>query len=92
MTAPLPPRGRCRHCGAEFFKRRDDQVFCSTAHRRAYWSWRESRGAQAVDLLIRWRRDRRRGSLAALTAFADDLLRDYGDREAARTAAERGEP
>jgi hypothetical protein len=42
-------------------------------------------------LLIRWRRDRRRGSLAALTAFADDLLREYRDRDGDRHAAGGGE-
>jgi hypothetical protein len=56
-----------------------------------FWSWREARGAQAIELLIRWRRDRRRGSLAALTAFADELLREHRDREADRLAAGGGE-
>jgi molybdenum-dependent DNA-binding transcriptional regulator ModE len=52
---------------------------------------RESRGAQAIELLICWRRDRRRGGLAALTRFADQLLAEYRDREADRHAGRRGE-
>jgi hypothetical protein len=91
MSARLPCRCRCRQCGNPFLAIRHDQVFCKPACRRAWHSWRESRGARAIELLIRWRRDRRRGSLAALTAFADELLRDYRDREAGNRAPERGE-
>lgn len=91
MSAGLPARRRCRECGTQFQEIRHDQVFCRPACRRAFWSWRESRGAQAIELLIRWRRDRRRGSLAALTAFADDLLRECRDRDGDRHAAGSGE-
>jgi hypothetical protein len=83
----LPSRRRCRECANPFLAIRHDQVFCKPRCRRAWHSWRESRGAQAIDLLIRWRRDRRRGSLAALTAFADELLREFRDRDADRLAA-----
>jgi hypothetical protein len=88
----LPARRRCRECGKEFWAIRHDQRFCRPACRRAWHSWREGRGAHAIELLIRWRRDRRRGSLAALTAFADELLRDYREREAGRDAVARQEP
>jgi len=87
----LPARRTCRECGREFQAVRHDQRFCRRACRRAFWSWREARGAQAIELLIRWRRDRRRGSLAALTAFADYLLREYRDREVDRQTARSGE-
>jgi hypothetical protein len=82
MSEGLPSRRRCRECGNTFLAIRHHQRFCQSACRRAFWSWRESRGARAIDLLIRWRRDRRRGSFAALTAHADEVLRDYGDHEA----------
>jgi hypothetical protein len=82
----LPVRRRCGQCGNKFLAIRYDQRFCQPRCRRAFWSWREARGAQAIELLVRWRRDRRRGSLAALTAFADELLREYRDREADRLA------
>jgi hypothetical protein len=85
----LPNRRLCRECSKQFWAIRHDQRFCRSAFRRAFWSWRESRGAQAIELLIRWRRDRQSGGLAALTAFADELLRDYRDREARRDG--RGE-
>jgi hypothetical protein len=88
----LPARRRCRECGNSFLAIRHDQVFCKGACRRAWHSWRESRGARAVELLIKWRRDRREGSLAELTAFADELVRDYRDREADRGSANRREP
>jgi hypothetical protein len=87
MSAGLPIRRRCRECGKEFLAVRHDQRFCRSACRRAFWSWREARGAQAIELLIRWRGDRRRGCLAALTAFADELLREHRDPEADRRAA-----
>jgi hypothetical protein len=87
----LPRRQRCRQCGKEFWAIRYEQRFCQPTCRRAFWSWREARGAQAIDLLIRWRRDRRRGSLAALTAFADELLREHRTREADRLAGGGGE-
>jgi hypothetical protein len=83
----LPCRRHCRECRKEFWAIRHEQVFCKSACRRAWHSWRESRGGRAIELLVRWRRDRRRGSLAALTAFADELLRDYRDREARRSAS-----
>jgi hypothetical protein len=86
----LPVRRRCRECGNTFLAIRHDQVFCKPACRRAWHSWRESRGARAVELLIKWRRGRRRGSLAELTAFADELLRDYRDREARKSTDGRG--
>ena len=88
MSAALPIRRRCRECGGNFLAIRHDQVFCRPACRRAWHSWREARGSRAIELLIAWRRDRRRGSLATLTAFADELLRDYRDREAKRSARE----
>jgi hypothetical protein len=86
----LPVRRRCRECGNTFLAIRHDQVFCKPACRRAWHSWRKSLGARAVELLVKWRRDRRRGSLAELTAFADELLRDYRDREARKSADGRG--
>jgi hypothetical protein len=86
----LPFRRRCRECGKEFWAIRHEQVFCEPACRRAWHSWRESRGARAIELLIKWRRDRRRGSLAALTNFADELVREYRDREAHKSADGRG--
>ena len=91
MSAGLPARRQCRECGEPFQAIRHDQVFCRAACRRAWHSWRESRGAQAIELLIRWRRDRQCGSLAALTAFADDLLREYRDRDGDRHVAGGGE-
>jgi hypothetical protein len=91
MSAGLPSRRRCREFGTAFLAIRHDQVFCKSACRRAWHSWRESLGARAVELLVKWRRDRRRGSLAALTAFADELVRDCRDREAGRNAADRRE-
>jgi hypothetical protein len=59
-------------------------VFCEAACRRAWHSWRESRSARAIEL--KRRGERRPGSLAALTAFPDDLLRDYRECEARRIA------
>jgi hypothetical protein len=88
----LPVRRRCRECGKSFLAVRHDQVFCMPVCRRAWHSWRESRGARAVELLIRWRRDRREGSLAELAAFADELVRDYREREADRGSVDRWEP
>ena len=85
----LPLRRRCRECGNSFLAIRHDQVFCRPACRRAWHSWRESRGARAIELLIKWRRDRRRGGLAALSSFADELMRDHRDHEAGRGAAWR---
>ena len=85
----LPLRRRCRECGNSFLAIRHDQVFCQPACRRAWHSWRESRGARAIELLIKWRRDRRRGGLAALSSFADELMRDHRDHEAGRGAAWR---
>ncbi len=83
----LPSRRQCRECKAVFQPARLDQVFCKSACRRAWHAWREGRGARAIELLIRWRRDRRRGSLTALAAFADELVRDNRDHEAGRDAA-----
>jgi hypothetical protein len=90
MSAGLLRRN-CRQCGIAFLAIRHDQVFCRPACRRACHSWRESRGARAIELLIRWRRDRRRGSLTALTAFADALVRDSRESEAEGLHAGRGE-
>ncbi len=84
----LSARRHCRECRREFFPVRHDQVFCKPTCRRAWHAWREGRGARAVELLIRWRRDRKRGGLAELTAFADELLREYRDLEAGRGPAE----
>jgi hypothetical protein len=82
-TLPVPRR--CRQCGTIFRPiRRYDQMFCRPECRRRWHSWREGRGSRAVELLIAWRRDRRRGSLTKLTAFADELVRDYGEHEAER--------
>jgi hypothetical protein len=88
----LPVRRRCRECGKPFLAIRQDQVFCKPGCRRAWHSWRESRGARAIELLIWWRRDRRRGSLTRLTAFADELVRDHRDHEARRRPTERWQP
>jgi hypothetical protein len=89
MSAGLPSRRNCRQCGIAFLAIRHDQVFCRPVCRRAWHSWRENRGARAIELLIRWRRDRRRGSITALAAFADELVRVNRDREADRDAAGR---
>jgi hypothetical protein len=91
MTAGLPARRRCSECGKEFWAIRHDQRFCRPKCRRAFWSWRESQGGRAIELLIRWRRDRRPGSIAELAAFADDLLHHERKREVQRAAAGRGE-
>jgi hypothetical protein len=89
---PLGFARRCRQCGTVFRpRRRFDQVFCRPECRRAWHSWRESRGARAVALLIAWRGDRRRGSLTKLAAFADELLRDHREHQAERQRAGRGE-
>lgn len=85
----LPVRRRCRQCGNSFLAIRHDQVFCRQQCRRAWHSWREVRGAQAIELLIRWRGGRRRGSLSDLAAFADELLREYREREADRQTGRR---
>lgn len=87
----LPSRRRCRQCGNGFLAIRHDQVFCRPTCRRAWHTWREGRGARAVELLIAWRGDRRRGSLAALSAFADELVRDHRDHDAGRHATGRRE-
>jgi hypothetical protein len=91
MTVAPSHRRRCRECGEPFAAVRHDQVFCAPACRRAWHSWREGRGAEAVELLIKWRRDRRRGSFAELAAFADGLVRDHRDREARRDETARQE-
>jgi hypothetical protein len=91
MTLGLSIR-RCRQCGSVLRPvRRVDQVFCGRQCRRSWHSWRESRGARAVELLISWRRDRRRGSFANLAAFADELVRAYREHEAERQHAGCGE-
>jgi hypothetical protein len=88
----LPVRRRCRQCGNTFRPiRRYDQVFCRPECRRRWHSWREGRGARAVELLIQWRRDRRRGSLTKLAVFADDLVREHREHEAERQHAGRAE-
>jgi hypothetical protein len=93
MTVGLPARRRCRQCGNEFRPiRRYDQVFCRPECRRAWHSWRESRGARAVELLIAWRGARRRGSLTKLAAFADELLHDHREHEVERVGRTRGAP
>ena len=46
--------------------------------------------AQANDLLIRCRRDRPRGSLIALAAFADQLARDHPGQDGRRTPGYQG--
>jgi hypothetical protein len=85
MTALRAVGRRCRQCGAVFRPHhRFDQVFCRSECRRRWHSWREARGARAVQLLISWRRDRRRGSLTNLTAFADELVQDYREHKAER--------
>ena len=78
---------RCRKCRRSFVPRRFDQDFPNRACRRAWHSWRESRGASAVELLVKWRRGRLPGSFAKLTAFADDLIREIRDREKVRAKA-----
>lgn len=91
MSAGLRVRRRCRQCGKSFLAIRHDQVFCAPRCRRAWHSWRESRGARAVELLVSWRRDRRRGSLANPAAFADELVRAYREHEAEQQHAGCGE-
>lgn len=81
---------RCRECRRAFVPKRFDQDFCGRAYRRAWHSWREARGASAVELLVKWRRGRLPGSFAKLTAFADDLISEIRAREKAR--AEASEP
>jgi hypothetical protein len=85
----LPLRRRCRECGNSFLAVRHDQVFCKPVCRRAWHSWREGQGARAVELLIKWRRERRRGSFSALAAFADELVRDRPGREDRRVMSAR---
>jgi hypothetical protein len=86
MIEGLPAKRQCRECGGVFLAIRHDQRFCQSLCRRAWHSWRESRGARAVELLIRWRHDRQPGSLGALAAFADELIRDHRDHDADRGA------
>lgn len=71
---------------------RFDQDFCDRACRRAWHSWREARGASAVELLVKWRRGPLPGSFAKLMAFADDPISEIRAREKARAkASEAGE-
>src|SRR5436305_4372854 len=83
---------RCRECRRSFVPKRFDQDFCDRACRRAWHSWREARGASAVELLVKWRRARLPGSFAKLTAFAENLIREIRDGAKARArASEPGE-
>ena len=75
---------RCRECRRSFVPKRFDQDFCDRACRRAWHSWREARGASAVELLVKWRRARLPGSFAKLTAFAENLIREIRDGAKAR--------
>ena len=77
-------RRRCRQCGSPFLPRRPEQIFCNKACKRAWHSWREARGARAIELLIRWRANRKVGSLSALARFADEVVADWRDHEAGR--------
>lgn len=85
----LPFRRCCRECGNSFLAVRHDQVFCKPPCRRAWHSWREGQGARAVELLIKWRRERRRGSFTALAALADELVRDQFGHKAKRGTSGR---
>ena len=76
------PQRRCRKCRQVFKPARGDQVFCNRQCKRAWHAWREGKGAQAVELLIKWRGRRLPGGFTALTAFADDLLHEHREREA----------
>ena len=84
MSGGLPAQRRCRQCGSAFLAIAHTQSFCRQKCRRLWHSWREARGARAIELLIRWRGSRRRGDFTAMTAFADELLREYRAREAAQ--------
>jgi hypothetical protein len=85
----LPVRRRCGEYGSSFLAVRWDRSFCGLACRRARHSWREGRGSRAIELLVKWRRERRPGSLTALAAFTDQLVRDHRDHEAGGNAARR---
>jgi hypothetical protein len=86
----LPARRRCRECSAEFWAIKHDQRFCRAKCRRAFWSWRKRRGAQAIELLTRWRRDRQPGSFTDLTTLAGELVREQREREVDGPAAGGG--
>ena len=76
---------RCRECRSPFKpKRFEIRTFAGVPAAALGHSWREAKGATAVELLLRWRRKRQRGSFAELTAFADDLIHDLRDRERSR--------
>lgn len=78
---------RYRECRCSFVPKRFDQDLCDRARRRAWNSWREARGSSAIELLVKWGRRRLPGSLAKLTAFADDLISEIGGRDKARAKA-----
>lgn len=69
------PLRNCRFCGKPFRARSGDQVFCLSLCRRQYWRKQEVRGAQAVELLLRWRRTRGCGDGKGGAVGADALGR-----------------
>jgi hypothetical protein len=79
----LPARRTCRECNSSFLAIRHDRVFCRQRCRRAWHSRREAFGARAVELMLAWRGERKKGALSDLTALADELVRLERDRKAA---------
>ena len=72
------PIASCKQCGTQFRQKREDQKFCSPAHRQKWHRKQQSRGGPAVELLISWRETRggKKGVLADLARMVDGWIKE----------------
>lgn len=69
-------RGVCRWCKGPKTEVRSTAEFCSPRCKSAFHNHAMRQGARIVHIAKRWRRHRKKGDFALMTAMIDALIRD----------------
>lgn len=77
------PVKNCKECGRRYRAKRCDQKFCTPDCKKKWFRRAQTRGAQAYDMLLTWRKTRggKKGILSAIALVVDGWIADDAQRQ-----------